>query len=258
MRSPGSWRVGLALALTAAGAQAASIKTESFTGGRMGWTNTGTWVTAGTNNALRGQFGPQGIPIPENGGWVATNTSSGAAFVGDYTAAGIQLIGFSFKAENVLPSSALIRWYGPTSSYFRSFTSHVLATGVWYRLAFALTDKETSGWVGGGSEGFALGLTNVQWIEIQVSRSATNVQRYLVDDVFVDGLPEGVSLALGQVVWSTLRTNVGYTVEAAEDPKGTWAEAGSFSATNRTQSWVDPEATNEGRRVYRLYFNESF
>ncbi len=238
-------------------ARGAGVHTETFSGGRMGWTNVGSWVTAGTNNALRGQFGSQTFPVPETGSFVATNASSGGAFTGDYGAAGIQLIGFEFMAQDVLPSSALIRWHGASASYFRSFLSYVTETGVWYRLAVTLSDKDAGGWVGGTEEAFQAGLTNVQWVEISITRSGTAAQRYYMDEVFVDGLPEGTRIRFGEATWSPLRTNVAYAVEAAADPKGPWAEAGSFSATNRAQEWRDEGATNEERRVYRLNFRES-
>lgn len=237
-------------------ARGAGVHTETFSSGRMGWTNTGTWVTAGTNNALRGQFGSQSIPSPESGSWAATNTSSGGAFVGDYDAAGIRLVGFSFMAQDVLPSSALIRWHGPSGSFFRSFLPYVTATGAWCRVAFSLADKAAGGWVGGTEEAFQTGLTNVQWVEIQVTRAGTAAQRYFLDEVFLDGLPEGTRIRFGEVSWTPLRTNVAYGVEVAEDPGGAWTEADSFSATNREQVWLDAEATNEERRVYRLKFDE--
>lgn len=239
---------------------AASTHTATFSSGAEGWTNSGSLQIAAASQALRGHFSAQGFPIPETGSLVATNTSSGGAFTGDYPDAGISLIGFSFMAEDVLPSTALLRWHGPTSSFFRSFAADVTTTGVWYQFAFSLRSKNAGSWVGGSSSQFDDSLLDVGWLEIQLTRSGMAVQRYYVDDVFVDGLPTGWVLSTTggmQVLWSSLRTNVAYTVESADEPTTSWDEAGNFVAINETHIWSDVEATNNHRQVYRLRFNES-
>ena len=249
-----AWMMFLVLACPCAWAAAAH--TETFASSVAGWTNAGSLQLGVTNQTLRGFFAAQGVPMPETGSYVATNTSSSGAFTGDYDAAGIRLIGFSFMAQDVLPSAALLRWQTSTSSFFRSFASHVATTGVWYRLAFSLTSKEAGNWVGGSSPAFNEGLQAVKGLEIQLTRAGMAAQRYYVDDVFVDSLPLGMVDSTGgmQVRWSSLRTNVAYVVEAADDPRAQWDAIDGFVATETTQLWPDLTATN--RRVYRLLFHE--
>lgn len=254
------WRAALLawIALAGSCAWAAAVHVETFAAGAAGWTNAGTLQLAATNQTLRGLFAAQGVPIPETGSFMATNASSGGAFTGDYDAAGIRLVGFSFMAQNVLPSSALVRWQGPTSSFFRSFASYVAATGVWYRFAFSLANKDAGKWVGGSATAFDEGLQAVKSLEIQLTRAGMAAQRYYLDDVFVDGLPFGTLRSTGgvEVLWSSLRTNVAYAVQSADQPSDPWNAAGNFTATGATQAWPDPSATNR-HRVYRLLFNEN-
>ena len=253
-----AWLAWLALACPCA--WAASAHVETFSSGTAGWSQAGSLQLAATNQSLRGLFVAQGVPMPEIGSFVATNVSSGGAFTGDYDAAGIRLIGFSFMAQNVLPSAALLRWQGPTSSFFRSFASVVTTTGVWYRFAFSLASKDAGKWVGGSDIAFAESMLAVQGLEIQLTRAGMAAQRYYVDDVFVDALPwgsVGTASPTGglPVVWSSLRPNVAYVVQTAEQPSNSWNYAGNFVATNTTQAWPDFTATNH-QRVYRLLFNE--
>ncbi len=257
-----TWRAAwmMAIALACPCAWAAAAHTETFASDVAGWTNAGSLQLGVTNQTLRGLFAAQGVPIPESGSFVATNLSSSGAFTGDYDAAGIRLIGFSFMAQNTLPSAALLRWQGPTSSFFRSFAATVATTGVWYHFAFTLANKDAGKWAGGSTAAFDESLRAVQGLEIQLTRAGMAAQRYYVDDVFVDALPWGsvgtASPTGGMpVVWSSLRTNVAYVVQAADQPSSSWHDAGTFVATTSTQSWLDFTATN--RRVYRLLFNEN-
>ena len=241
--------------------QSASIYTESFSSGAADWLSSGGLQVAAVDETLRGQFAAQTFPFPESGAFVATNASSGGAFVGDYPAADIQLVGFSFMAETVLPSAALVRWSGPTSSFFRSFASLVTQTCVWYHVAISLRDKDAGRWVGDTAQAFDEGLLDVQRLEIQLTRAGMTAQRYYLDNVFLDALPVGMDLSLSevgcQVSWSRLRTNVAYVVQSAVDPTANWVPADVFVATGRTHAWLDESATNALRRVYRLVFPQS-
>ena len=253
-----TWRAAWMMAITLACPCAwAAAHTETFASGGAGWTHAGSLQLGVTNQTLRGLFAAQGVPMPESGSFVATNVSSGGAFTGDYDAAGIRLIGFSFMAQNTLPSAALLRWQGPTSSFFRSFAAMVATTGVWYHFAFTLANKDAGKWVGGSAQTFDEGLQAVQGLEIQLTRAGMAAQRYYVDDVYVDSLPSGAVDSTGgmPVQWSSLRTNVASVVEAADHPLAPWHALGGFVATATTQSWPDLTATN--RRVYRLGFNEN-
>ena len=212
---------------------------------------------AATNQSLRGHFAAQTVPIPETGSWMAGETASGGKFSGDYESAGIRLIGFSFMAQDVLPSAAAVRWHGASSGFFRSFASYVAATGVWYRFAFSLADKDAGKWVGGSPLAFEETLRMVERLEIQLTRAGMGAQRYYVDDVFVDGLPVGALGSTGgiHVLWSALRVNTPYLIQSADRPSDTWNARSNFVATNATRFWPDPTATN-GSRVYRLVFGE--
>ena len=261
-RAAGRAAIGLFLAsfaCTGLLAPAAEIHLESFAADSAGWTNSGALTVGATNGFLLGRFAAQTIPAPGTGAFVATNGSSGGAFVGDYPAAGIQLIGFAFMAQDVLPSSAILRWHGPTSSYFRSFAASILQTGVWYRLAFPMESRAAGRWQGGGEELFALDRADVKSVEIQVSRSGTTAQRYGVDDVFVDVLPTGsIGPAASDVhlFWTALQAGTVYAVETAAQPGGPWTETARLAATDRVQEWSDPDASAASNRLYRLRFAE--
>lgn len=237
---------------------AAAIHTETFASGTAGWTKAGTWQIVATNQALQGTFTKQPVPFPETGAFVATSLASGGAFTGDYDTAGIQLVGFSFMAQDVVPSAALLRWSNPTSSFFRSFASAVTQTGVWYRFAFSLRSKDAGQWVGGTAAAFNDGLLDVKTLEIQLTRAGMAAQRYHIDDVFTDTLPVGALAGMKplRVNWSSLRSTVGYVVEAADDPNSSWNMIDSFVATDSTHTWHDGTVTNVNQRIYRLRFLE--
>lgn len=246
-------------ACAVAGARAAVIQTEDFTAGAAGWISSGSLVMTATNGTLQGAFAAQGFPMPESGSLAATNTSSDGAFAGNYPAAGIQLVGFSFMARDVLPSAALIRWTGPSAGFFRSFASAITQTGVWYRLAFSLRSKEAGNWIGGTAGAFGEGLAEVRSLEIQLTRTGMAAQRYELDDVFVDALPAGACVHSNngtQVLWSSLRPDTAYVVEATAAPDMPWEQAGALTATNTLQVWPDSAATGMPTRAYRLRFRE--
>ena len=256
------WVGGLIVVLGVTGGvvvRGAAVHTETFSSSAAGWVGAGDMTLSWTNNMLRGQFGSQGIPTPQTGSFVATNTASGGAFAGDYQGEGIQLIGFSFRASGVVPSAIQIRFWNTNSTFFRGCTTYVASTGTWYHFAFSMADRDAGGWVGGTPEGFAEALNDVGWVEVQLTRNGTALQRYYLDDYFVDHLPRGSLQTTGeiQVVWSHLRTNVVYTMESADTPLDPWEEQTSFAATNRVVEWSDASATGTAHRIYKLYFLES-
>jgi hypothetical protein len=240
--------------------QAATPFTETFSSGTAAWLKTGAWQLFATNQALLGRFQAQGVPLPESGSWVATNSSSGGAYVGNYSASGIGLIGFSFMAQDVLPSAALLRWQAATSSFFRSFAAQVTQTGVWYRFAFSLRSKDAGKWVGSSGVAFTQALLDVKGLEFQITRGGMAAQRYYLDDVFVDELPVGDQLETTNgiaIQWASLRPGVVYAVQKADHhPSNGWAAAGSFTNTGVVHLWQDVTFSNAARRFYRLGFNE--
>lgn len=236
--------------LNAAGA---FIYTEAFSTGMNGWSNTGSMAVSSENAALCGQFGAQTFPFPETGAFFASNAASGGAFVGDYPAAGGQLIGFSFMVQDVLPSALLVRISGPTASFFRNIALDVAQTGVWHRLIISLRSRDAGQWIGGTAQEFEETVRDVQSLEIQITRGDMSSQCYWIDDVFLDALPVGTEVfGDGTVIWAHLRTDVAYIVEAAEESCQEWVAVGGFTAGSTVQSWLDPTATNTSRKVYRL------
>lgn len=235
----------------------ASIYTETFATDAAGWSQAGNLAMTAEDSSLRGQFAAQGFPFPESGSFWADDAASGSAFVGEYPAAGIQLIGFSFMAQDVLPSAALVRLSGPESSFFRSFADAIAQTGVWYRIVLSVQSKEAGRWVGGTAAAFAETLRDVRSLEIQITRAGMTAQRYRLDDVFLDTLPAGTDVAGdGTVVWSSLRADQAYVVEAAGDPSRGWEAVDGFAATGPTRTWLDPAPIHAQRKIYRLLFPE--
>lgn len=238
--------------LHAVRAYGAHWTTETFSADSAGWVGSGLLAVAYTNGMLVGRFAQQSIPMPDTGAFLATNVSSGGAFVGNYVEGDIWLIGFSFMAADVLPSSCALRWYGATNSFFRGVSAYMTQTGVWYRFAFPLTSKTSGGWVGGSEESFIAALTNVVGVQVELLRNGTGLQRYYLDDVFLDRLPAGSIDISMETTWAYLRSNGVYTVYAAPEPGAEWEAIATWSATNRMHSWKDPAATNWAQRVYRL------
>jgi hypothetical protein len=245
---------GVVALFVAQHAKGAGIYRETFSEGMAGWTNSGQLSVAYSNGALVGRFAAQAIPAPDTGALRATNTSSGGAFVGNYRDAGIWLIGLSFMAADIIPSSCALRLVGVTNSFFRSFKSYIVQTGVWYRFAFPVTSVAEGGWVGGSEALFQSVITNVLGVQIELLRNGTEAQRYFVDDVFLDRVPEGFIEATSHVpiTWSYLQSNRLYYVQTCAHLTDEWETADSWVATNRTHTWTDAAATNFMQRFYRL------
>lgn len=231
----------------------ASIYTETFDSGAAGWSHAGSLAVTAEESGLRGQFAAQGFPFPESGSFWADAAASGGAFAGNYSAAGVQLIGFSFLAQEALPSAALVRLSGAETSFFRSFADAIAQTGVWYRIVFSLQSQAAGRWVGGTEPAFAEVLRDVQRLEIQITRAGMTAQRYRLEDVFLDALPAGTEVSAdGTVAWSRLRADQAYVVEAAADPTQAWEAVDGFICESPTHLWQDPAPAPAPRRFYRL------
>ena len=126
-----------------------------------------------------------------------------------------------------------------------------------HRIAISLHSRDAGQWVGGASTTFEDALRDVKRVEIQLARAGMAAQRYQIDDVFIDVLPAGAGIAAdGTLMWSRLRTNVAYVVQAALNPTQEWEDVNTFVATARIQTWVDPAPTNDRQKVYRLIIPE--
>ena len=235
----------------------ASPFTETFTTNLAGWTNGGTRLWSSSNNTAIVTL-PVAAGPPETAILKTTPLASGGAFTGDYVSAGITLLGFAFKAETYLPGLLSVQWKGDTNSVFLDAKSAILATGVWYYLAFSLGSAAEGGWVSGvGEDTFVSMQTNVNSISVQVEgQSLTTTARYRLDDFFIDrghlaGRLQPTTNGYGEVTWNYIRSNYTYRLEYADALGGSWTTASVVTATSTTLvSTVS--LTNVASRCFRL------
>ena len=245
--------MGLALLIPA---RAAQLNTESFSAGRAGWTNEGNWTVQATNQYLRGSFPAQGIPLPESASWRAGDTASGGAFTGDYVAAGAEMIGFSFFAEQVLPSELQIRLVGVSNTFFRSVVAQLIATGLWHHIDLSLESAAEGGWTGGDEQAFADIRRDVRHVSIQVFRSGAVLQRYRLDDVYLGAKPAMDDLVMsGDDIagdWVHVRPGRAYRMESAIDPRAAWSAYGERLVATGMVLHVTLPDDDEALRLIRL------
>ena len=240
----------LVLALSfCAQAQAASLYTESFSGS-SGWSSSGGAAVAETLGELRVSF-PDIFPLPpESVLLLATNGASGGAFTGDYAAAGVELIGFRFKADDAVPDSLLIELRAGAQSYSSpQLRGQVVQTGVWCDVWTVLGGDE---WAGNSSV-----VTGVTQLAVYIKQAASGAETCHVDDVFTDSMPIAGRVAAGAaettiVSWSHLRSGWFYSVSTCvELPAGNWSNVSAFTTVGVQQDVV---VTNEaaGRLFIRV------
>jgi hypothetical protein len=227
---------------------AAQPTNESFTAGANGWAGSsqspfGTFAFwSFTGGAARVLFTNPGFAIPESATLSNTPTASGGAFTGNYDQVGINLIGFSVLAPQVLPSGFIIlEWSGSTSLYQRGFT--MTATGVWHRFTASLADTERDRWttLQGSIDDFAAARQSVSRVTIRISRNGLPDHQFVIDDLYLVGEPEAREVVAGggdtlSTRWQALNAGVTYQVESAPAVTGVWAAAQSFVATGAVQS----------------------
>lgn len=227
-------------------AMAASPVVESFGTGSNGWSGTGSgdgfnvagiWsFTSGYASLL---FKNMGFPNTGGGGTLSNSpAASSGSFTGDYPQAGINLVGFSFYAAQVVPAAgyAILEWGGSTSIYQRGFT--VGTTGVWYEFKASLADEAAGSWtvLQGSVDDFSSARQSVKFVRIRVNRNGIPQHEFRVDDVYLEGEPDATTLDLGgglfSSIWDALHTGKTYHVESSPEVTGTWSVAQSFVATN--------------------------
>jgi hypothetical protein len=251
--------VGVALCLGVAPGtlRAATPFTEPFAASLSGWTNNGSVLWTATGGALQAEFLPSAGP-PNSAVLWAGPGASGGAFIGDYHAADIVLMGFSFRADTILPSSLILQWRSGTNAVFIDAKDAILATGVWYRLAWSMQSPAAGGWVTPLDElTFSDIQTNVSSIFLSVEgQSLSSTVRYRIDDFFIDRghtatrfVP--VSNGLGDVTWSYVRSNYTYRLDAADAPGGPWSNLAVVAASS-TSLVTQVSVTGGATRVYRL------
>jgi hypothetical protein len=190
-----AWAAALALALVLHETSGAVFYLETFDTPPPGWSDRdpGEMLvshTSGFGNpagSMRGAFDPQSLPLPEVDAFRITQSE----FMGNYwlTVPGFTAWAFDFYADDVLPSDLTIRFSNGINTFFRSATAQVTATGVWAPVSIPLT---YAGWVGGSATAFSNALSNVVWIDIQISRSGIGAQEYYVDNFQLLGSGDSV------------------------------------------------------------------
>lgn len=256
------WVLGLALsALAILPARSASPYTETFASGMNGWTNSAgsVWRTNtgpasiwGTNNATARVILPADL-LTRSSTLTATGRLFTAAYTGNYSAAGISLIGFKISVENDLLQDLRLTVLSGTNGYFNSLASLVATTNTVYQFFFSLASKEAGAWSGSEDNLFSNVMQDVTRVDIfvrnaTISRAAT----CRVDDIVVDGLQSVSSLVPSTnnqllLAGTFLQSNVTYLVEATPELTGIWTAVQSVYATNRNQIIT---LTNNGPQLF--------
>ena len=255
------WVCGLLVfALGGIVARGADPFSEDFSTNDGGWRAVGMSGLSWTNQGLKGSFAAQGVPAPETGTFAAPTSAVPGHYVGDYPAARLGLVGFSFYAKQVKPSSMLLRLRNDSLVFFRDLDPSLIATGRWQHFAISLQTAGAGGWNGGTEAQFRQLVSNVARLELSVARSGTGAQEYLLDDFFVLPLHEAVAMdrvseQLLDMQFSDLRSNVPYRVEAADELTGIWTQVGAWAPAGSTFTWTGTNADGVGR-AYRLVTDE--
>ena len=223
---------------------------ETFTGGANGWAGTTglpffgeTGVWSFTGGAARVFFFNPGFPVPDNAVLSNTPSASSGSFTGNYDAAGIDTIGFSFFAPHIIPTNFVIaEWAGSTSKFQRGFT--VATTGVWYHFAASLADEDRHQWttLEGSSNDFAAARASVRSVVLRFSRNGLLDHEFVVDNLFVAGRPGGPSIVPesgGMIQWDGLLAGLGYHVQSTTNLlDGSWTSVESLTATGALHATV--------------------
>jgi len=246
-----------ALLLGGAAADAATPFTEGFAGGLSGWTNNGNIAWTSVANVAKAVVPSTPLLPPNKAYLLAGAGASGGAFLGDYAATGLTLLGFSFRADGGLPGLLELRLRGSTNTFIREFTNQVVQTGVWYHFAISLQSQAEGRWNSGATEeDFQQALLDVNNVSLQVGgRSDVAITCYL-DDFFVDRHPEAARLqattnGYGDITWNYIHSNFTYRLEFADSLTGTWSNAAQVTATS-TGLTSNVALTNSATRLYRL------
>lgn len=244
--------------------QAASLTTETFSVTPSGWQDREPFqqmiVSEPANSgnpggALQGVFQSLFIPDPvANDAFIATGILATASFTGDYHQADAWVIGFDFMASNTVPAELRLLVFGQqaTNVISRNLTPAIAGTNRWHSFRLSLLGADLGGWTG-ATQKFADILGNVGKVEIRLFRNQENAQTYLVDNIFLDRVPEAEtgSTEAGTIGWNNLRAGNAYRLQAAHNLRlSDWITLESFVATS---SFYDVYATDtNGWRFYRL------
>ena len=237
---------------------------ETFTGGSNGWVGTtasafgsfGAWSFTG--GAARVLFSNPGFPVPESATLSNTPSATSGSFTGNYDAAGIDTIGFSFLAPQIVPVGfVILEWAGSTSLYQRGFT--VTSTGVWYHFTASLADEDRHQWTTllGSSNDFTAARQSVSYVTIRFSRNGLLDHQFVVDNVFLAGRPGGASFTHdsgGLITWDGLVAGVGYQVQSTTNLiSASWVGVESLTATGNLHTTIITNETQPAKS-FRILF----
>lgn len=187
-------RIFFALIIVAASvASGAVFYTETFSSDLSGWVDRDagkmgdTWSSGFGNpgGSDKGTFAAQVFPSPQNDAWRATASSSSGKFAGDYWTKYLGFTGFRFDfyAANVLPSDLTLRIGNGANTFALALlplNTQIQTTGVWYTVSVPL--DYVYPWLGGTPIQFTNVLSNVTFVDVQVSRNGKNAQSYYLDN----------------------------------------------------------------------------
>lgn len=169
---------------------AAVLFTETFDATDAGWVDRDAGdmsvsYAGGVGNpdgSLSGTFGLQEVPSPETDAFRANAGSSGGRYVGNYWSGlgGFSGWSFSFYAEDVLPSDLQIRFSGGGPTFFAGLLGQLSSVGSWYTVQAPAT--YAGNWFGGSATQWSNALSNVQYVEVQITRNGASAQRYYLDN----------------------------------------------------------------------------
>lgn len=131
-----------------------------------------------TNDRMTGSFGSQVFPSPQTD---AFHIDSGTNYIGNYNDLGITQLSFDLYAEHVLPSDLMIRLVSGTDTFTYQFVLNALAVDSWNTYSGDMV--WSYGWDGTSESSFNTALTDIDAVEIQITRLGTGAQAYYVDNI---------------------------------------------------------------------------
>lgn len=174
----------------------------------------------------------------EPGTFMATGYLATANFVGDYSAAGVELLGFDIRTLYVPdPASVAIKLSSGASSVSHDISDRIASSGTWYSVRLPLVGPFVAGWYG-STNLFANIMTNVTRVEITIARHSSLARTCFLDNIFLDRLhnaTEASPVDTNDVLltWNNLRIGDRYRLEAAPQiTTNAWTELSAFTATD--------------------------
>lgn len=220
---------------------AAQIYVEDFSGGTASATGSlslgvGKWTfTGGVARVSMNETTPLAIPD------TAVLRLTAGAFTGNYTQAGIEVVGFRFRTGTVEPSDLYLELTTGSGVFQRSLP--VPPAGVSNLIMVPLEGVQPGGWrfKRGLTNDFSAALQDVKSIELKIRRAGVTAVDHTVDDFFVDGRPRsgGSMLVAGSAMsmsWGDLQPGGLYMMQQSPSLAGPWTDAAPMAATNRYQS----------------------